>query len=72
MVSESPEPAKTGTPDAPLNPPFLELLLCPVTKCLLEYDPTAGELISRQAGLAFPIRNGIPILLTDEARKLHR
>lgn len=49
---------------------FLEILVCPVTRTTLEYDAAAQELISRSAGLAFPIRDGIPILLTDEAREL--
>ena len=49
---------------------FLEILVCPVTRDTLEYDAKAQELISRSAGLAFPIRDGIPILLTDEAREL--
>jgi len=49
---------------------LLELLVCPVTKTTLEYDAEAGELISRTAKLAYPIRNGIPIMLPDEARKL--
>ena len=49
---------------------FLEILVCPVTRGTLEYDAVAQELISRSAGLAFPIRDGIPILLTDEAREL--
>ncbi len=55
---------------APLDPRLLEILVCPVTKGALEYDRAAGELISRQAGLAFPIRDGIPIMLPDEARIL--
>lgn len=49
---------------------MLESLTCPVTQRPLDYDPAAGELISRAAGLAFPIRDGIPIMLVDEARKL--
>jgi uncharacterized protein YbaR (Trm112 family) len=49
---------------------MLEALVCPVTQGTLSYDAEAGELISRAAGLAFPIRNGIPIMLEDEARKL--
>ncbi|MFV1874586.1 Trm112 family protein [Nioella sp.] len=49
---------------------MLEALVCPVTQGTLSYDADAGELISRAAGLAFPIRNGIPIMLQDEARKL--
>jgi len=49
---------------------LLEILVCPVTKGPLEYDREAGELISRSAGLAYPIRDGIPIMLADEARLL--
>ena len=49
---------------------LLELLVCPVTKTTLEYNPENQELISRAAKLAYPIRNGIPIMLEEEARKL--
>lgn len=49
---------------------LLEILVCPVTKTTLEYDKDAQELISRAAHLAYPIRDGIPIMLPDEARKL--
>ena len=49
---------------------LLALLACPVTKTVLTYDEANQELISRQAGLAFPIRNGIPILLKEDARIL--
>ncbi|GLP87400.1 FIG002473: Protein YcaR in KDO2-Lipid A biosynthesis cluster [Tritonibacter mobilis] len=49
---------------------MLEALVCPVTQTVLEYDAEAQELISRPANLAFPIRNGIPVMLTDEARPL--
>ena len=52
------------------NPKLLEILVCPVTKTALVYDREKQELISRRAGLAFPIRSGIPIMLTDEARQL--
>jgi uncharacterized protein YbaR (Trm112 family) len=48
----------------------LEILVCPVTKGLLEYDAEKQELISRGAKLAYPIRDGIPIMLPEEARKL--
>ncbi len=48
-----------------IDPKLLELLVCPVTKAPLEYDAEAQELISRQAGLAYPIRDGIPIMLAD-------
>lgn len=53
-----------------VDPKLLEILVCPVTKGPLEYDSERQELISRQAGLAFPIRHGIPIMLPDEAREL--
>jgi uncharacterized protein YbaR (Trm112 family) len=55
---------------SPIDPRLLEILVCPLTKGPLEYDRAAGELISRQAGLAYPVRDGIPIMLVDEARKL--
>ena len=55
-----------------VDPKLLELLVCPLTKAPLEYDAEAQELISRQAGLAYPIREGIPIMLPDEARLLRR
>ncbi len=53
-----------------VDPKLLEILVCPMTKAPLEYDAEAPELISRQAGLAYPIRDGIPIMLADEARPL--
>ena len=53
-----------------MDPRLLEILVCPVTKGPLDYDRDAGELISRKAGLAYPIRDGIPIMLPDEARPL--
>ena len=57
--------------DAPaIDPRILEILVCPLTKGSLEYDHEAQELISRIAGLAYPIRDGIPIMLPDEARRL--
>jgi hypothetical protein len=49
---------------------MLEALVCPETRATLEYDAAKQELISRGAGLAFPIRNGIPVMLVDEARTL--
>lgn len=49
---------------------MLEALVCPVTNAVLEYDAAAQELISKPANLAFPIRNGIPVMLVDEARPL--
>jgi hypothetical protein len=54
----------------PVDPRLLEILVCPVTKGPLEYDRAANELISRSARRAYPIRDGIPIMLPDEARVL--
>jgi len=53
-----------------VDPKLLELLVCPVTKGPLDYDAVRQELISRAAKLAYPVRDGIPIMLADEARKL--
>ena len=49
---------------------MLEFLVCPVTRGRLDYDAARQELVSRRAGLAFPIQNGIPVMLVDEARVL--
>ncbi len=57
-------------PNTQVDPRLLEILVCPLTKSKLEYDREKSELISREAGLAYPIRDGIPIMLVDEARKL--
>jgi uncharacterized protein YbaR (Trm112 family) len=56
--------------DRAVDPKLLEVLVCPVTKGPLEYDRANNELISRRAHLAFPIRDGMPIMLVDEARQL--
>lgn len=53
-----------------IDPKLLEILVCPLTKTTLKYDKEAGELISEKAQLAYPIKDGIPIMLVDEARKL--
>lgn len=55
---------------AGIDPHLLDLLVCPVTKGPLRYDANAQELISDKAGLAYPIRDGIPVMLPDEARSL--
>jgi hypothetical protein len=55
---------------AEIDPKLLEILVCPLTKAPLRYDREAQELISEEAGLAYPIRDGIPIMLVDEARPL--
>ena len=58
--------------DIRTDPRLLELLVCPVTKTRLQYDAARQELISKAAGLAYPIRDGIPIMLPDEAREIGR
>ena len=67
-MSEAPDP------DAPRPPAFdrrmLEALVCPLTQDRLEWDAGRAELVSRKAGLAFPVRDGIPIMLEGEARRL--
>ena len=52
------------------DPKMLEALVCPVTQTTLSYDAEAKELVSKAAKMAFPLRNGIPIMLVDEARRL--
>ncbi len=56
--------------DTLVDPRLLEILVCPVTKQPLQWDPVARELISRAARLAYPVLDGIPIMLPDEARPL--
>jgi hypothetical protein len=63
-------PASDGGTAAPVDPKLLEILVCPLTKGPLRYDREAQELISDRARLAYPIRDGIPIMLVDEARAL--
>ncbi|MBP2311311.1 Trm112 family protein [Azospirillum soli] len=58
-----------GKTAARVDPKLLEILVCPLTKGPLRYDAERGELISERAGLAYPIRDGIPIMLIDEARR---
>ena len=55
-----------------VDPKLLEILVCPLTKGTLKYDEKRQELISEEASLAYPVRDGIPIMLVDEARKLER
>jgi uncharacterized protein len=57
-------------PATEIDPRLLEILVCPLTKGPLTYDRLKQELISAQAGLAYPVRDGIPIMLVDEARAL--
>jgi len=64
------EKEKSSRQQHRVDPKLLEILVCPVTKSTLEYDEKAQELISRKARLAYPIRDGIPIMLPEEARNL--
>lgn len=71
MTDDSHPDTPAGGGETPrLDPKLLEILVCPLTKGRLDYDPAAQELISRGAKLAYPIRDGIPIMLPDEARPL--
>jgi uncharacterized protein len=69
MTAAADTPSRGEEPSR-IDPRLLEILVCPLTKSLLEYDAQRQELISRAAGLAYPIRDGIPIMLPDEARRL--
>ena len=53
-----------------IEPKLLDILVCPVTRTKLRYDEAAQELVSDAAGLAYPIRDGVPVMLPDEARRL--
>jgi uncharacterized protein len=64
------EPTAAAPAQVAVDPRLLEVLVCPLSKAPLIYDRAAGELISRAAGLAYPIRDGIPIMLPEEARQL--
>jgi uncharacterized protein YbaR (Trm112 family) len=63
-VTDTPRDRRT------VDPKLLEILVCPLTKGPLEYDPERQELVSRSAKLAYPIRDGIPIMLAEEARPI--
>lgn len=56
----------------PIDPKLLEILVCPVTRTGLRYDAEAAELVSEAAGLAYPVRGGVPVMLPEEARALTR
>jgi hypothetical protein len=66
-ADKAPEGAREPTR---VDPRLLEILVCPLTKSTLEYDSARQELVSRSARLAFPIRDGIPIMLPEEARRI--
>lgn len=62
--------ARTLESPKSIDPLLLEMLVCPLTKGRLEYDRDAGELVSESARLAYPIRDGVPIMLVSEARQI--
>jgi len=63
-------PERPDRPENTIDRKLMEILVCPLTKGTLEYDAARQELISRAAKLAYPIRDGIPIMLPEEARKI--
>ena len=69
-TAERPSSREPGAEASRIDPRLLEILVCPLTKSTLEYDAARQELVSRAAGLAYPIRDGIPIMLADEARRI--
>ncbi len=62
--------AGTGAASEQVDPRLLEVLVCPLTKATLQYDANAQELIRRPAGLAYPIRNGVPLMVIEAAREI--
>jgi uncharacterized protein YbaR (Trm112 family) len=72
MIEKNPDSPASPAPPEPtrVDPRLLEILVCPLTRATLSYDRERQELISRAAKLAYPIRDGIPIMLPEEARQL--
>ena len=69
-MSETADPAAEAGPQVEVDPRLLEVLVCPLTHGPLVYDRAKGEIVSRSARLAYPIRDGVPIMLPEEAREL--
>lgn len=69
-VADRSTPLVEAAPETRTDPKLLELLVCPLTRTVLIYDAARQELISRAAGLAYPIRNGVPMMTADAARPL--
>ncbi|HRC25844.1 MAG TPA: Trm112 family protein [Alphaproteobacteria bacterium] len=69
-MSSTPSSSAPRSSAPAVDPKLLEILVCPLTKVPLRYDAAHAELISDRAGLAYPIRDGIPVMLVDEARRL--
>ncbi len=70
MTEDETDPTPFDPPPPSVDPRLLEVLVCPLTHGPLEYDRKAQELVSKKAKLAYPIRDGVPIMLPEEARKL--
>ncbi|MGB7431001.1 MAG: Trm112 family protein [Ahrensia sp.] len=70
MADDDHDNSSTGDDAGAIDPQLLSLLVCPLTKQSLRFDREAGELISKAAGLAYPVRGGIAIMLPSEARSL--
>ena len=70
MLAKSADTAVPATLDVEVDPRLLETLVCPVTRGPLDYDRKKNELVSKGAKLAYPIRDGVPIMLPEEAREL--
>ncbi|MGB7977382.1 MAG: Trm112 family protein [Roseiarcus sp.] len=72
MSDDADKRAAASEPSGPkVDARLLEILVCPVTRAELTYDPVRQELVSRAARLAYPIRHGVPIMLPEEARRLN-
>lgn len=69
-MSDQPDTTANPRRSTEVDPKLLEILVCPVTRGPLEYDKARGELVSRSAGLAYPVREGVPVMLPEEARQL--
>jgi len=69
-MTDTSETGEAAPSVSTVDPKLLDILVCPLTKSTLRYDRARQELVSDQAGLAYPIRDGIPIMLVDEARTL--
>lgn len=69
-MAKQQDSAPAAAPGRTVDPKLLEILVCPVTKTRLDYDAERQELVSRAARLAYPVRDGIPIMLAEEARTL--
>ncbi len=70
MTNDTEQPPQRPAAERTTDPRLLQLLVCPLTRAELIYDAARQELISRAAKLAYPIRDGVPIMLPEEARKL--